>query len=156
MHIREQVNNTLALDALLQKLIDTSVHFRKGDFLTCSRIGKPQNQNTHRFKERSFKAVSFAHHGRTKRKSLVKHKRFLDKCIFFFILFTGDDIVHCTANGLCSFQICSGCELGVVKSMEHITANTELFNKLRISDFGNIRITIVFLITGGVVIHRLL
>ena len=40
--------------------------------------------------------------------------------------------------------------------MEHITANTELFDKLRISNLSNIRITIVFLITGGVVIHRLL
>ena len=39
--------------------------------------------------------------------------------------------------------------------MEHITADTELFDKLRISDFGNIRITVVFLITGGVVIHCL-
>ena len=85
----------------------------------------------------------------------MKHEGFLDKGVFFLFLFTGDDIVYRTADGLCSFQIGSGSELGVIKSMEHITADTELFDKLRISDIGNIRITIVFLITGGVVIHCL-
>ena len=155
LHIREQVNDTLALDTLLQKLIDTSVHFRQRDFFAGSSIGQSQHQDTHRFKERSFKAISFTHQGRTKRKSLMKHEGFLYKSVLFFFFFTGDDIVYRTTDGLCSFQIGSGSELGVIKSMEHITADTQLFDKLRISDFGNIRITIVFLITGGVVIHCL-
>ena len=86
----------------------------------------------------------------------MKHKSFLDKSIFFFFFFTGNNIVYRTADGLCSFQICSSGELGIIKTVEHITADTELFDKLRISDLRNICIAVVFPITDCVVIHCLL
>ncbi len=66
------------------------------------------------------------------------------------------DKVHATGDGLRLFQVAAGQKLPIVITMEEIPADRELFQKFRISRLADIGVAVIFLISGGVVVHCLL
>ena len=59
VNIGEQIDNTVALDTMLQQLIDSGVHFGERNLLAAALIRKAHHKHTHRFKKCSFKAQGF-------------------------------------------------------------------------------------------------
>ena len=86
----------------------------------------------------------------------MKHKGFFYERVFLVNFFSAHNEVDSTADSLCSFKVCAVLELGIIISVEFVTANRQLFQELRISNLCNIGIAVVLLITGGIVIHCLL
>ena len=86
----------------------------------------------------------------------MEHKSFFYERVFFINFFSAHNKVDSTADCFCSFKVCTVLELGVIVSVELITANRQLLQELRICNLCNIGIAVVLFITGGVVVHCLL
>ena len=86
----------------------------------------------------------------------MQHKGFFYERVFIINLFSAHNKVDSTADCFRSFKVCSVLELGVIVSVEFITANRQLLQELRICNLCNIGIAIVLFITGGVIVHCLL
>ena len=64
--------------------------------------------------------------------------------------------VYASADGFCLFVVIARHKLPIIVAVEEIPTDRKFFQKLRIGGFADIGIPIIFLISGSVVVHRLL
>ena len=65
-------------------------------------------------------------------------------------------VVYTAVDGFCLVQIRTDQELCIVKSIEQVSANFQLFKELGICRLADISVSVVLLVSGGVVVHGLL
>ena len=91
----------------------------------------------------------------TKGERLTKHKCFFEEILPLSFSIDRNDKVDSTADSFGAFKVSACREFGIIVSVENITADRQLLQKLRIGHLCNIGIAVVLFVTGGVVIHRL-
>ena len=83
----------------------------------------------------------------------MKHKCFFYKGVFIINFFSAHNEVDSAADSLRPFKVCAGLELGIIKSVELITADRQFFLEFRECNLCNIGVAVILFITGGVIVH---
>ena len=86
----------------------------------------------------------------------MQQQRFFGKIVAFLLPRYIHDKVDCAGYRFGPFQIGSGSKLGIVITMEQVSANRKLFKELRIGNLCDVGITVSFTVTNGIVVHCLL
>ena len=99
-YIREQVEDALAPDALLQQLVDSLVHFQQRELLPRSTVHQAHDQHPNRLKERRLYPLLLRHKGRAQRQRLMEQQSLFQKAIPRFFPFHLQNEVHRAADSL--------------------------------------------------------
>ena len=85
----------------------------------------------------------------------MKHKCFFYKRVLIVNFFSAHNEVDSAADSLRPFKVCAGLELGIIKSVELVTADGQLFLEFWECNLCNVSVTVILFITGGVIVHSL-
>ena len=163
-HIGEQINDSFALDAVLQQLIDALVDFRKCKLLAGFSARRKANKHcTHCFKKVCFGACLLIYHTAAQGKRLFEQQSLFDIDVLCFFLIRqvmlcyrfAQQEVNAATNHPCLFQVVAGREVVVVKTVEQVAAHFQLFQKLGISSLAHVRVAEVLFVPHGIVVHGL-
>ena len=83
----------------------------------------------------------------------MKHKRFFYERVLIVDFFSAHNEVDSAADSLRPFKVCTGLELGIIKSVELITADGQLLLEFRECNLCNIGVAVILFITGGIIVH---
>ena len=139
---------------LFQQLVNALVHFEQCEFLSCATRHQPDNHSPNGLKECCFKACPLIHQASAEGKSLFEKKSLFHihiLCSFvvgqlMFCNTLSEYVVYTAVDGFCLVQIRTDQELCIVKSIEQVSANFQLFKELGICRLADIGIAVVLLI----------